>query len=583
MLVHSAPVEAQNLFDDAAIPTSPATPTAKLAVEPLIELEFENIQVVDLLKVIAKSFGINVLINEDVTGTLHYVNIKGKSPDEALQYVARNARLKLRRENDGTYQIGKTLEEDFPASAPAIAPSNNGFGGLNSGTGNAALEPLGSPAITSQNSFGRPNNLASSLDLPELVAAGSSKRASAKKGGATPVRLRNVKPSIMAYWLDPANNPVPIDFMVSQDSSSKYGTQAPARLALNPADQAALGGGNSMGTFGAGAPSPYVNPYIQRSSSSRIAPEVRSNFQFGGFNNNNRNQVGGGNQGGGAGGGGSFQLPGEIEEIIAIDAQNTLLVAGGTDEDIDRLREIIAILDRPLRQVEIEAQFVRVSTAVAKNFGIDFSSSRGNIDFNTNGFSRPGGGIEVGFVRGNFRATLTALSNDNKVKVVTAPRVTAINNLTATIQSTTSTPLILNSSLSGIGGQVGQQQNLIYITTSVGLNVTPTINGDDTITVLMQPQFQEQNVVPDIDAPAISSQVVQTIANVKDGDTIALGGLRTKSITNSRSRVPLLGDIPLIGRLFESRAQIDNDAELIIFLTARIVRRADDEFAVPGT
>jgi general secretion pathway protein D len=187
-------------------------------------------------------------------------------------------------------------------------------------------------------------------------------------------------------------------------------------------------------------------------------------------------------------------------------------------------------------------------------------------------------------VRGNFQATLAAEVTANRAKIVSAPRVTAINNLTAEIASQTSRPVVLTDTQIGIGGQVGIQQRLIFINTSVALTVTPTINNDDTVTVLMQPQFQTQDQGTDatLGAGQISSNIVRTVANVRDGQTIALGGLRVKNSTVGGSKIPLLSDIPLIGGLFRSRTRLENDDDLIIFLTARIVRRQGDEAAVVG-
>jgi type II secretory pathway component GspD/PulD (secretin) len=597
-LLVTVPVYAQVApIGDAPYP-APIAASQAAAVQPTIDLEFENIQVVELLKVIAKTCKIGVLINEDVSGILAYVNINAKSPEEALQYVARNAGLKVRRETDGTYQISKSLVEGAANtinSAPpvGITPANNGFGGgLVTPSDNSALPQLGTEASTFGNSTrSRQGSLIDTL--PELVSV--QKPEDKRANGSTPIRIKNVKASIMAYWLDPANNPVPTDFLVSQSNAEEYTKKNFARPALSPEDQASISGiqGFAGPNHGLGnvVPSPYLNPYVANRVSNQIAPEVRSNFQFGGFGGNQgRNQ--GRNQTGGSGrnnSSGSFELPGEIERIVAIDPQNVIMVAGGTQADIEALQRIIDVLDKPLRQVEIEAQFVELTAAESKNFGIDFSSSRGNFDFSTNsGFNQGGGpaGIQVGFVRGNFQATLKALASQNRVKVVTAPRVTAINNLTALIESSSSTPVTLTTAAvgGGVGGGVAQGQSLMYITTSIGLNVTPTINGDDTITVLMQPQLESQGISGDVSgAPTISTNRVETVANVKDGDTIALGGLKSNRISRGITKIPLLGDIPGLGKLFQSRSTVNTEVELIIFVTARIVRRADEDFVVPGT
>lgn len=550
-------------------------------VAPTIdELRFENIGVAELLNLIAGQFSVEIAIANDVDGVIRAINLSNKTPEQAIQTVVKIAGLNYVRENDGTYLVSKARLEAAPDMAPtAITPTSS--------AGAAWGSPLSAPVMAAPAlsdgfgaSRGRPAEgfgaAPSSLwqDLPDLKGFNNERRSSQPEA----IRIRNVKASTMAYWIDPANHPVPMELQASAENANNYGERPLGRLAVDP-DGGFISRTTGVlpGSFAPGSFSPYTNPYI--ASNSAVRPEVLADAQFG-RNNNNNNR--GGRTGGATGGagGGVFQLPGEIDRIIAVDAQNVILVQGGRPEDIQELRNIINILDRPLRQVEIEAQFVTVSTSATNAFGIDFSSSNGDFSANTVGFA-PGassGAFQLGFVRGNFQATLTALVAQNRAKVLTAPRVTAINNLTASIASQTSSPILLTTTTSSdFNNNTAQSQTLIYINTSIGLTVTPTINNDDTITVLMQPQLQTQ-VPSGIQglpaAPVVTSQQVFTVANVRDGDTIALGGLRTKNIARGSSKVPLLGDIPLIGRLFKTRNNSESESELIIFVTARIVRRA---------
>jgi len=83
--------------------------------------------------------------------------------------------------------------------------------------------------------------------------------------------------------------------------------------------------------------------------------------------------------------------------------------------------------------------------------------------------------------------------------------------------------------------------------------------------------------------PSFTSQYLTTVATVKDGDTIVLGGLRTKNVSYTENSVPILSKIPIIGSLFRSKQKNDDDRELVIFLTARILHRTDDLAPLPGT
>lgn len=234
----------------------------------------------------------------------------------------------------------------------------------------------------------------------------------------------------------------------------------------------------------------------------------------------------------------TFSLPGDITEIISIDPQNVLLIKGGSDEDFRRLQELIGVLDQPLRQVEIEAQVVEIRVEDARSFGIDFVAGQA-VMLRTKQERETPLKIQLGFVRNNFTARLNALVADQRAKIITAPRVTALNNLSATMEMNVEIGTLSDGKRAFTFGSVGAK-----------LTITPTINGDDTVTLLT-------NAVG-TDGAELKASVV---ANFRDGDTIALGGLSP---------------------LFAPAGAIESP-NVLIFLTARIIRRAGDNIKVPGT
>lgn len=562
-----------------AVPTRVA-PALPASAQPMTDVSFRDIEVTEVLNMISQGFDVPMVIASDVRGIiLPAINLPNKTPDAAIQAITAAAGLRYRKQADGTYLIAKTLPDDPtipPATSAITLPGNSANFGNPFGTGSSsALPDLSNGAGNLESGA---NN---GFEMPQLVGEG----ARTERKRMQQIRLRNVPPSLMAYWIDPANNEMPIQLQSARNNQSRYGANAIAQATLSDGNQFAasdemassLNPGVASG-FNTGS----VNPYTQQRSNA----EVRSSAQFGrGGRGGNRGGRGGA-RGGGGGASGVFTLPEGVDQIVAIDPQNALLVFG-TDEGVRELTETIQFLDRPLRQVEIEAQFVSVNTNDTDAFGINYNTSQGNFNASATGFApappTTGGSLQVGFVRGSFQATLSALISTNRAKILTAPRVLAINNLTASLQSTQTTPIILTSSIGGIGGQVATSQRVINVSTTIGLTVTPTINNDDTITVLMQPEVSTQNAVPGQTIPSFMTQSLETIANVKDGDTIALGGLKTKKIARGTDKIPILSDIPLLGKLFRSRSATGQETDLIIFLTARIVRRADDDAAVPGT
>lgn len=584
--------------ENAPVPQPVAPPTKAISTLGL-DLQFSDITVKDLLKTLGGQFGINIAFSDNVDGVISYINLTNQTPLEALQtVVASRPDLQLTQMSTGTYIVSKIEPGQVAASgfnagvvqpqpitpggnlnpnsiydlsnlAPGRGNTSPGFGGQNSP---GALPPLGQNPMNSDLLAGLP------ALTPTNPVTGRRRQKS--------IKIKNVPSSFIAYQLDPANNLSPIQLEESKRSNRGYLKGTDATNALADGNDANVG----FNTFNQNDfAQSRTNPYLQNSASSQIRPQVRSTAQFGGggggFGNQNNNNQNNNNQNGGANG--SFTLPDGIEQIVSVDPQNVLLIAydEGSEQSVRDLQELIDVLDQPLRQVEIEAQFVELQSQDARTFGIDFSTARGNFDAATTGFASAPvpGSFQIGFVRNNFTATLNALIANNRAKVITAPRVTAINNLTATLTSTETRSLILTSVAQNIGGGQQQGQQLLFINTVTGLTVTPTINGDDTVTVLMRPRVSSQDGTTGLGTRTTRELV--TVANVRDGDTIALGGLKVVRNTAINFKVPILGDIPFFGRLFQSKNINENQSELIIFLTARIIRRAGDDInvTVPGT
>lgn len=585
------------------VPALPVNPVAAPAVAPVVDtLIFRDIDVTELLTIISTQYNVPLVISEGVSGRIPSINLSNKTPEQAMQLVVRGVSgLHLQRDADGTYIVSKNSASDtqFPAIQPStsnstfnpspsvglgggVAPSNSGSMG--------ALPPLGSSQAWGQT--GQTELSAVTSDGSDELKLVSPDENQAKK--TFQLRLRNVKPSLMAFWLDPGNHEVPAEFKPSTNSSRNR-PLVTGSFGGNGTWQANNNLSSGVDSAGIGAQARNsVNPYLNQDEGT----EIRSNAQFGGGGRGGNNGNNGGGRGGAGGGGGRggnagvFQLPTGVDRIVAVDPQNALLVFG-TPEGVAQLRDTIAFLDRPLRQVEIESQFVTLTATDVAAFGIDFTTARGNFNSNTAGFQpgSPSGttpGIQVGFVRGNFQAALTALQLASRIKVISAPRVTAINNLTASITQTTTTPIALPTTNTVVqNGAVNNNTgvNVFLLSTSISLEVTPTINNDDTVTVRLFPVVTTSTPggANSGGTPSFTFSNVDTIANVRDGETIALGGLKSKVNTLSGSRVPLLGDIPLIGKLFRSRNLSESETELIIFVTAHIVRRAGESNFVAGT
>ena len=188
------------------------------------------------------------------------------------------------------------------------------------------------------------------------------------------------------------------------------------------------------------------------------------------------------------------------------------------------------------------------------------------------GFSPGTGlGLSFGFVKDVVRlnAALSALQQKNKSKVLSNPKIATLNNQAATIQSTVSEPYITTQTQLTNAGTLSTQvvnQALSGIT----LSVTPTINADSRITIKIVPNITTSQPTS-IGVPKTTSQTAQTTVIVRDGETFVIGGLISEQAGDQRSYIPVLGAIPILGNLFKKTRVSKTRAELLVFVTPKII------------
>jgi type IV pilus assembly protein PilQ len=246
---------------------------------------------------------------------------------------------------------------------------------------------------------------------------------------------------------------------------------------------------------------------------------------------------------------------------------------------LDEIRQIISKVDIPVRQVMIEARVVEATDA--------FSRSLGNtMTYNNRGFGSPNpapGTVTTAGVTAPVNGaigTLTtllfnragtqvlglqlqALETDSKGKIISSPRVVTADNSEALIETGTEIPYLQQSS-SGAA-------NIAFKKAVLSLVVKPQITPDDN--VIMDVKVNKDSVgqtffqVPSINTNKVSTQVL-----VENGGTVVIGGVYSQTETNGNTKVPLLGDIPVLGFLFKNNTRTDNKSELLVFITPKILK-----------
>jgi type IV pilus assembly protein PilQ len=316
---------------------------------------------------------------------------------------------------------------------------------------------------------------------------------------------------------------------------------------------------------------------------------------------------------GGAGGGARNRLVSDRGSVSVDQRTNTLLV-NDTTESLENIRRLVAALDIPIRQVLIESRIVIVNDDYSRQLGVRFGSTaverRGNdglVSFTGTSQSsdtiiqsaldnfastgqpfpvqvapinqrynvnvpivNPAGSLALAILDSDYLIDLelSAIQAEGDGRIVSTPRVIAANNFQASIAQGVEIPYQESSSS---GATTTQFQEAV-----LSLRVTPQITPDDRIIMdLTVTKDSVGEVVPSATGgfvPSIDTRTVETQILVNDGETVVLGGIYENESRETYTKVPVLGDIPGLGYLFRSKTSVNNDAELLIFVTPRILR-----------
>ncbi len=305
--------------------------------------------------------------------------------------------------------------------------------------------------------------------------------------------------------------------------------------------------------------------------------------QFGGGGQN-----GGGQFGGGQGGGGGTQLqpgtglvPSTIDFITYDPTDNSLIVRGSSEEDINQLANTIAQFDVAPKQVSIKVEFITTTENVDQSLGYSIQYSRGALiaGMTASDFQRGSDPVFFTYASGDAVFRLRTRLSNGYGRVVTAPVIRTINNTPGSVFASTTDYILSSATTVGANGQINTFTTPQAITIGTQLNVTPRINGDGTISMGLTPTVSTITGTRSIaisngqsqEVPIFTTQAVVAVIIVKDGDTIVLGGLNTDSTNTLTNRVPVLSDLPIVGQFFKRTQKQKTSSELLIFVTPKII------------
>jgi type II secretory pathway component GspD/PulD (secretin) len=299
-------------------------------------------------------------------------------------------------------------------------------------------------------------------------------------------------------------------------------------------------------------------------------------------------------------------MPGKI---VPLSEQNAIIIRANP-ETFNEILARIQELDIPQKQIEIRARVIEVSLSNAKQFGIDWSKlnhlttilaedpvnqTGTGLPYNYNTsfldgtlphgdplsfevlpkeqyFQKMTGWDDVGHFSRQLTAfdiTMDWLLENNAAKLLTDTRITAMNGEDADILIGEVVPFVVTNNVNQV--QVERQD------VGIKLKVKATVNKDGQITTTINPEVSSVLELVGGYVPRTKIRRVHSTVTVPDGKKIIVGGLLNSNLSQKTSKLPLLGDIPFIGKLFQHRYEVLDNTDLIIEITPRIVDLTDHQ------
>lgn len=496
-----------------------------------IDIKLDDADLVKATETLHRLTGIQFVVQPSAKGFDRVtLALKQATPEDAIKYMCVAAKAYFKREESGVYVISS---EPFAEAAPKAAEAKKAKKQFRK----VLLMHQDPKAIYDQMMFARIEDpTAKMADLRRLQQV--------------------VSPNLRAgnsFWDNATANPM----------SAPPSTQAASNTVRLPGEAAGqMGGGMMGGGMGGGM-----------------------GMGGGGLGGGG---LGGGGLGGGGLGGGQFGgggqltsgqglVPSSIEFISYDPTDNSLIIVGTNEDDINELINYINSLDVKAKQVSIKVEFITTSETLDKSIGFAFQFQRGSVVLGPNpaDFLRVPDPVFLTYASGNAVMRLRTRLSEGNGKLVTAPIIRTLNNTPAFVSAFTTTYILSTFQTLQPGGNVISQIQPQPIQAGTSLAVTPRINNDGDVVMALAPTvggITGQQSIPNLgQLPIIQQQFLSVTARVKDGETIVLGGLNTENQSFNVEKVPILADLPIIGQFFQRRLTTKSNSELLVFVTPKII------------
>jgi len=279
-----------------------------------------------------------------------------------------------------------------------------------------------------------------------------------------------------------------------------------------------------------------------------------------------------------------LQMSQEERITIVAETRSNSIVAIASPQTLSLIKATIEQLDRMEKQVLIEVLVVDVTLNKDFQLGVEWTFSASPVKLDTTEFSSGivKSDLQLSDKVPSFTYTLLKdqtkvlihnLMKETKVDVKAAPRILTLDNQKAVINVGQDVPTLTGSQTTSSGQVIYTYK---YDKVGVILEVTPHINQDDYISMSVKQTVSKITETTYFGAPVLDNREATTSVRVKNGETMVLGGIITDKLSVTENKIPVLGDIPLIGFLFKSEERISEKTELLLFLTPHIITSSEE-------
>lgn len=308
--------------------------------------------------------------------------------------------------------------------------------------------------------------------------------------------------------------------------------------------------------------------------------------------------AGGGSAGSNARGGSTAPAATSISGAggqIAVDPIRNVIVFQGEAQRWRAIQGVLARLDQPARQVVIEVTVAEVTMTDEFSHGVEWALRNISVDGMSGpltalqGLAGTGGGglVWQGLSSsGQVKAILNLFAKDSRVSILSTPRILVKSGESASIDVGTEVPIITSQAtapdLPSTGGNSSILQSVQYRKTGVLLDIEAVVHSGQRVDLKISQEVSEATPTDtsEISSPSVFSRKLKTSLSLADGESTLLGGLISSSRSDGKTKVPLLGDIPVLGRAFQSRKQTGTRTELLMLITPYVVEDAAQTRAI---